>query len=444
MFDLRASIPRPDPLTSMFGRPIVAGQITDDTVGSFVNPVVFAVGARPAQIEVYVFDSAPPAPVPATRPFALDLVVAHADTILTGLPCGSEGCQPFITRRMAMADLSDPADGIPDIVAGDPRSSGPVEVYTGSVDGGQLTYTRTAVLTLPTLPSRGFGESIAATNSHVVVGAPGGISSKRNPKNPVGHVAVYSAVEINAAAGGVVVTGAFPGGDSDDGFGAAVAIGSVTGDNTLDLIVGATGVDGNGGSDVGEVWVFEDFFNGGGPDVSFLAETPVQGDQFGWQVAAAGNQVVGVKKWSSSAPLAEVHDLTDFSPDPNPILLAPLPGDLGNGWASHPLGVGNVNGNHVPDILIGAPNARCGADASVGLAYLYLDSSPIDPESPTNVVAFQPPSTSPPVVDRAWNVFGWSTVIVNTVGGRAFVIIGEPGRDLTGNLDGQVYIYTPQ
>ena len=132
-----------------------------------------------------------------------------------------------------------------------------------------------------------------------------------------------------------------------DWFGDAVAFGDVVGDTGLDLIVGATGVDGGIKkiANIGEMWVFDDVLNGGqtvpgclthpGPAGCLMIQGgALHEERFAWQVAVAGNSVVAATKWSHPERRAQVYgDLPLLSPGITLNPGYPL-GDQGDGWAS--------------------------------------------------------------------------------------------------------------
>jgi hypothetical protein len=221
-------------------------------------------------------------------------------------------------------------------------------------------------------------------------------------------------------------------------FGEAVGLADVVGDTSLDLVVGAPGVDGTGPkqTDYGEASVFGGLIQ----DLGRFAMGAEKNDNLGWQIAVAGQTVIVGSKWTSTTRRAEVYSAL---PSGAHRVLTPgvgNPSSLSDGWASGGITTGTIDGE--PAAIIGAPNANCGGSGSTGVAYLYGDiDQAFDFIEPSDV--FVPPVAVDPDGD-GWNAFGWSNAIIETsTSGHtsSYVVIGEPGREGSDANGGQVYVY---
>ena len=397
-FTLVATVPLPEIDNFMFGRPIAGGQMDNGTA--------FAVAARIPNADrgrLFIYGD------PATNltPIADFDIGCTADD-----PC----LMAFRAQTLAAADFN--GDDVPDFAVQGIGSTGDaVAIYasTGDTPAYELTDVRNPYLDPVTSPLASNAiDSIAATDDWVVVGAPGFTN-----RDAAGTVLIYM---VNADATLTFVDAIqSPNAVDGDQFGTGVAL-RVNLDTTVDLIVGAPGVDaGKKVKDQGEVWIFCDLsysLVNGWEDRDSLKGLG-KNDRFGAEVAVAGNQAVAATGWGANARAEFVF--------PGSVTLEPESGFEG-GWASRGITTGALNGGAADDIIIGAPNAPCGENRSAGRAYLYRNGFP------TRVI-FKPPIA--PTDD--WTAFGWSSAIIGS-----FVVIGEPGRDLPaadGANDGQVYVY---
>ena len=272
-----------------------------------------------------------------------------------------------------------------------------------------------------------FGEAIAVVGHNALIGA------KNVDTNGVldsGAVYLFDASDPTNIDPMNIVEIPNPSPERGDLFGSAVA---AVGNNVL---VGATGVDTDGVQLSGAVYLFEasdptniDPMN----IVEIPNPSPEFGDQFGWSVAAVGNNVlagaIGVDtdgvQHSGAVYLFDASDPTNIDSMniveiPNP---SPEPFDsFGETIA--------VVGNNA---IIGAPNVDTDGVLGSGTVYLFDASDPTDID-PMNIVEIPNPSPEP------GEGFGWS---VAAVGDN--VLIGAPGVDNNGvGGSGVVYLYGPQ
>lgn len=158
------------------------------------------------------------------------------------------------------------------------------------------------------------------------------------------------------------------------GFGWAVSsLTDVTGDGVPELLVGAYGQDGEG-----KVFVFDGH-------TSALLRTltspqPPSGSAFGWSVADAGDlNKDGVSDIVVGAPYSAGEQKTvqgrvyAFSGKDGKLLLTlddpqPVAGEV-FGWRV--LSAGDINGDGVPDIMVGAPYKDIGTHLSQGEAFMF-------------------------------------------------------------------------
>ena len=113
--------------------------------------------------------------------------------------------------------------------------------------------------------------------------------------------------------------------------------------------------------------------------------------------------------------------------------MSPRAGFTG-GFGTRGAALGDVDGNGLVDIVIGAPNAPDTACQSIGIAYVFLAQG--TPASGT--VGWSRSSIPPPTLNAGFGAFGWSAA---TIPGSANILIGETGRLIDGTAAGQVYVY---
>lgn len=218
-----------------------------------------------------------------------------------------------------------------------------------------------------------------------------------------------------------------PGGDTDTGFGWAVATAHVDGDRCLDVIVGAPYA---GDDDHGEVYVF-----GAGGVQTLTAENPQKDAHFGWSLAAAdlpGGVALAVGEPHADARVADAGAVHLFTPQGRTRLDQESEGVIGNGEVGDMWGWSLAfHGNPArPDLAIGVPyedDDGTGVQVASGL----VDAG--------TVVVVQDVLSGAPYTTRKWdlgqattavpeepgNRFGWSLATAR-IGGTSYLAAGAP------------------
>jgi hypothetical protein len=225
------------------------------------------------------------------------------------------------------------------------------------------------------------------------------------------------------------------------GFGLAVAgVGDVNGDTVPDLLVGASGQTVNGNIQQGQAYVLS------GADGSLLhtltTPTPQEGALFGDAVAGVGDvDGDGVPDLLVGAPFQTVDGnggqgqafvwsgaagtLLHTLDDPTPQVLA----RFGRAVA----GVGDVDGDGVPDLLVGAPGQTVDGNIQQGQAFVWSGAAgtllhTLDDPTPQAVAGF-----------------GLAVARVGDVDGDGVpdLLVGAPGQTVDGNIQqGQAFVWS--
>jgi hypothetical protein len=214
-------------------------------------------------------------------------------------------------------------------------------------------------------------------------------------------------------------------------FGSSVALGDVTGDPRADVVVGVSSRTVNGLTGAGAVFVLETTASGISRTAKVLTSSvPAKDASFGAEVVAAKLEssgraaVIASTHWNSYAT-------TDGEVFPSPVTngqvgslrFTPRSG-FETGWATRKFAVGDVNGDGLADIVVGAPNAGNGGNCnSPGMVYLFLR---------TTDSGGQPAGWSR--VDWQGPVAGWFGWSVAAVDGAPFVVVGQ-------TIGNQAYLY---
>ena len=245
-------------------------------------------------------------------------------------------------------------DGIPDLIVGGPgvfnspfydsTISGTARVYSGS-DGSVLySFDGDSVGDRFGFSVSGAGDINGDGFADVIVGAPAdGVDATTS-----GSVRVFSGVD-----GSVLYD--FEGDSVGDRFGGSVsAAGDVNGDGVPDLIVGASHRDDNNGTNAGRVQVF----SGSDGSVIYTFDGDSFSDPFfGNSVSGAGDVngdgtpdlIVGAQVGNGRARVFSGSDgsvLYNFDGD-----------SLNDGFGGSVSGAGDLNGDGFDDLIVGAPNA---------------------------------------------------------------------------------------
>lgn len=407
--------PDPPSFTGEFGRGIAVALVTLDPSAN-TQAIITAVGSRVSgTVEVFLLD-------PATG----QVFASHPH--LTLLPPGFSG-----TLNVIQGDAN--GDSVPDLIVG----AGDVEAayaFLGQVQGGTLSYSEAIPLVPPAGEDRTeFGSGLAVgdvdglVGNEVLVGAPG---AAVGPVKAAGKVFIFKAAGPASFTFERIITRADP--KSNDRFGHRLAVADVTGSPAMDLIATAPLADTARARNAGLVFVFP------GPISSNLAPVEltraVKGEELGYRVVAHdvdGNSVEDVITVATLDPPAVVFKglvVTDQSPD---MILALEPAlGAGQGYGTN-ISAGDINGDGLADVLVGAPNASFNSGlCTPGAAYVYV-SGPSGPLSERFTLQPAAPFETDPLL------FGWA---VAAVPGTRLFLVGEPRRKLSDvGLAGQVYVF---
>jgi Ca2+-binding RTX toxin-like protein len=232
-------------------------------------------------------------------------------------------------------------------------------------------------------------------------------------QNVNGNAFQGQAFVFSGADGSLLLTLDDPTPQADADFGHAVAgAGDVNGDGSPDLLVGAPGQD----VEQGQAFVFS------GADGSLLLtlDNPtLDGFQFGIAVAGAGDVngdgspdlLVGVRAQFGNDNAGQGQAFV-FSGADGSLLVTldnPTP-QLGDDFGFAVAGVGDVNGDGIPDLLVGAPQQDVNGNSNQGQAVLFVSEPPV----PT--------------------CFGVPATIIGTEGND--ILQGTPGVDVIVGLGG--------
>jgi len=278
-------------------------------------------------------------------------------------------------------------------------NTGAVYVY----DANNLSATPTKLAPSGLQSSDTFGESVAATSNHIVVGAKNDDDQGSN----AGAVYVYDASNLSATPTKLAPSGL----DATDYFGRAVAA------TSNHIVVGAERDD-DQGSDAGAVYVY---------DATNLSATPTKlaptgldaNDKFGQSVAVTSNQiVVGAfldDDQGNSAGAVYVYDATNLSATPTKLTPSGLDADDNFGMSVAASSNYIVAGAKYDDDLA----------ANSGAVYVY---------DATNLSA-TPTKLSPSGLDEADRFGEYVAVYGNQI------VVGVPKDDDQGTDAGAVYVY---
>jgi hypothetical protein len=362
--------------------------------------LVAAVGSSSSgRLEVFFLDPATGAVLDGTGIGTNTLPQPHVTKTIT-LSSGNI----FGARVMAMGDLN--ADGVPDIVVGD-RDFGVAFAFVGQVDGnGILSYSdQIAFPATPGTTAR-FGTGLAMGD---LDGVPGDEVAVADQGFGTGHKSQPGGVFIyQFQAGGFTLYKTI-----NQPNPTSVAIGDVTGDANLDVIVGSSNVN-----------VYP------GPSLSSPLTFPTSGFKVGAaNVNSALKGLITSTDWNSTPIQASIYSGLVSAGEQPAFTLAPSAG-LTTGWAND-LDTGDINGDGLADVLVGAPNTSpsTACPSNVGNTYVFVTNT-ATPDQPTGYLLA--PSTP-------GGLYGWA--VAAAPGARIF-LVGEIGRTLGGVSNaGQVYVY---
>ena len=314
-----------------------------------------------------------------------DLTVEDADVQLLG-----EGRGDWAGNSIAIADVSD--DGVGDLIVGAPRygpdnPGGVYVVYGGSYLNGTASLgTANATLT-GAVPDSLAGYSVAAANvtggaaADIVIGAPRANDSGPNS----GAVYLVDGQNVETTGSLTQADATFSGATAEDRAGRAVGVaGDVKGDDHPDLVIGARGADGAS--------------NGSG--AAYLVTTTAYPERSSLADAAV--------------TLAGVDSNDDAGFDVS--------------------GAGDVNGDGLGDVLVGAPLNDAGGGAA-GTVYVVHGSSDL-PET-VNLSDAAVRFRGAPGDRAGYSANGVGDV---TCDGTDDILVGAPENDTGGENAGAAYL----
>ncbi len=250
-------------------------------------------------------------------------------------------------------------DGTADFLAGAPGchggpcGPGRARIFSGS-DGSTL------VTVQGTDPEELFGSAVSGAGDLDADGMPDFLVGA--PGTGAGSVRAYSGVDGTSLR---LWEGSVPG----EGFGAAVAsTGDADGDGVREVLIGIPGADPGGATDAGVVRLF----SGGTGALLRAVEGEQPGEQFGSSVAPAGRIDADlVEDWIAGAPASDVGALLDAGrariiSGASGAVLRVLEGETEAGlFGSAVAGLPDVNGDVRAEVAVGSPGAGEGGEVSV-------------------------------------------------------------------------------
>jgi hypothetical protein len=329
-------------------------------------------------------------------------------------------------------------DGIPDFLMGAPgqnvlgrKNQGQAYVFSGA--NRKLLRT----LNNPS-PQSGalFGSVVAAAGDVNGDGTPD-LLVGAHEQDVGGNVNQGRAFVFSGVNGSLLYTLDDPTGQADAHFGYALGSGDVDGDGRSDLLVGAPYQDVSGNVDQGQVFVFSG--NNGALLKTLDNPTPPQaGSLFGSAVAGAGDLnsdgkveiLVGARLQNVGSNL-RIGQAFVFNGDDGSLLhTLNTPTPQAYAWFGFAVGAGDVNGDGIPDFLVGAPLQDVGGNVDQGRAFVFSGA-----DLTVSIVEHPIPK------DDA--LFGVELDAVGDVDGdgKSDLLVGAPRQDVgTKTNQGQAYV----
>lgn len=344
------------------------------------------------------------------------------------------------TGHMSTGDVN--ADGIPDFAVLE-RNSTKAAVFVGELlPSGQLVY---SAVVLPPGPKYccsdiAVGDLDGVAGDEIALGNLGGGSGKAAVG---GRLHLYRVTGGTATLYQTIVPSVTPAVTSGDLYGSGLSIADVTNDGLPDVVVGAPLRDVGGIIDAGAVFVHAGG-QGAFPPYSLAATprllvpaAPVAKHAIGSRVGigdvdASGVSDVVALTLSNPAAKGEVFpgQVVDGQVSDSTWNLTTRPGFV-SGWATNRPGVGDINGDGLHDVVVGAPDVGPPAGcAEQGMVYVFL----ADPTGGwTRLTVQQGP------VESDDTQLGYSVAVAH---GYPFVLVGDNFRNLGSTTSaGQAFVY---
>ncbi|MBN1770638.1 MAG: FG-GAP repeat protein [Deltaproteobacteria bacterium] len=376
-----------------------------------------------------------------------------APSVILDSPTGEAGAG--FGQSVALTDLE--GDGFADLIAGAPAAD------RGSVDEGNAYVYRGGAAGLPTAPTQVLDSPSGQASAFFAdeLAAAGDVDGDGRGDLVVGCLlydgtavdqgAAY--VYLGAAAGVLgspVVLWLAPVPEAGAQFGRAVAgVGDLDGDGYADVAVGAPFQDGTA-VDEGAVYVYRGGPAGPSavPDVVLSEPSHQAGAHFGRSVASAGDinvngfseLLVGVPQ--RAAPELDEGNVHIYYGGPSVLLTTTPTGtfdsplDAAGSFGFAVAGVGDVNGDVNPDIVLGAPDASAPASRE-GNAYVFHGCyCGVIHTAPATTMLDNPD-------DQAGALFGQAVSGAGDVNGDGFadLVVGAWAHTGTGLHEGFAFVY---
>jgi len=338
------------------------------------------------------------------------------------------GREDLTFRTMTKGDVN--GDSVPDIAVGAPgqgRGTGAIHVYSGDsgfplIRSFQSTYAFAK-----------FGTSISIENdingdgyADIVVGAPGYNSNS-------GAVVFYSGFEFANTTPSLRPTSIEPG-DAGAEFGQSMAVADMNGDGWPDIIIGAPGYN----SDSGAVYVYD------GRSFGLIRSVITRGalnTRFGYSVAITDINgdgtpeiIIGMPSKPGMMSYITVINGKPFIERGAQEVLCDLGGDTGTQFGYSLAAAGDINGDEIPDIIVGEPGANSGLGRVGILDGRYILDRSV-PASMTSAHIIPAALCTVPPARFGESVVGGSDLNGN---GVPEVIFGAPGCN---SNKGAIFIY---
>ena len=378
------------------GRAVAAGDVNGDGIEDII---IGAPGSDPgARVDagrVYVIYGA------ASLASTIDLSVTSADLEVQG-----KNASDLLGRAMATGDIN--GDGVPDLVIGVPRAEVGSIVNAGEtvIIYGDSTLPAIVNLntTAPDVVLEGKVNSDESGNKLAVVDMNGDgfddviVGASNADPNGNNSGAVYVVYGGNSLANSISLSAAnmtIMGAAANNTLGSSLSSGDVNRDGYGDLIVGAPGASPGGVAFAGRTYVF--YGSASLPLTLNLltqsADVTVSGaelyDSHGWSVSATNFNGDGfsdiVSAASFASPLARGFAGRVYGIYGAPSLPAIIDtstvdlnilGDQANDNAGYDVASGDINGDGVEDIIIGAQGASPGGKLGAGAVYVAFGTPP--------------------------------------------------------------------